>query len=63
MIFQNPLCYLTRFLLSSLGKTVGNQLSSELKNVEKKVLENKMCVEKQMDEIKVNRGRYNIDAP
>ena len=55
MIFQNPLCYLTRFLLSSLGKTVGNQLSSELKNVEKKVLENKMCIDKQMDEMQRKR--------
>ena len=55
MIFENPLYYLTRFFLSTLGKTVGSQLSSELKNVEKKVLETKTCVDKQMDEMQRER--------
>ena len=55
MIFENSLYYLTRFFLSTLGKTVRSQLSSELKNVEKKVLETKTCVDKQMDEMQRER--------
>ena len=55
MIFENSLYYLTRFFLSPVGKTVRSQLSSELKNVEKKVLETKTCVDKQMDEMQRER--------
>ena len=38
-----------------LGKSLGHQISSELKNVEKKVIETKTSVDKQMDEIQRER--------
>ena len=53
--FWKSIILSNKILLTTLGKTVGSQLSSELKNVEKKVLETKTCVDKQMDEMQRKR--------